>query len=88
MAYMEKAAVKDTGSPPHDNPVGGSQDVERGMQTGIIQRLRANRNDPNEIGRDLFEQSQQYDEAQLERDALRVRRKIDLLVLPMCILLP
>ncbi|KAK3681208.1 hypothetical protein LTR37_020940 [Vermiconidia calcicola] len=79
MAYMEKAAVKDTGSPPHDNPVGGSQDVERGMQTGIIQRLRANRNDPNEIGRDLFEQSQQYDEAQLERDALRVRRKIDLL---------
>jgi len=36
-----------------------------------------------DIGYDLFQQSHQYDLAQLERDGVRVRRKLDFIVLPM-----
>lgn len=36
-----------------------------------------------DIGYDLFQQSQQYDTAQLEIDAVKVRRKLDFIVLPM-----
>lgn len=36
-----------------------------------------------DIGYDLFEQSHQYDTAQLEIDSVRVRRKLDFIVLPM-----
>lgn len=36
-----------------------------------------------DIGFDLFQQSHQYDPAQLERDAIKVRRKLDFIVLPM-----
>jgi hypothetical protein len=34
-------------------------------------------------GRELFERSLQYDSAQLERDSIKVRRKLDFIVLPM-----
>lgn len=37
----------------------------------------------SDIGYDLFQESHQYDEAQLERDAVKVRRKLDFMVLPM-----
>ncbi|KKY24387.1 putative mfs allantoate [Phaeomoniella chlamydospora] len=36
-----------------------------------------------DIGLGLFEQSRQYDPAQLEQDAIKVRRKLDFIVLPM-----
>lgn len=36
-----------------------------------------------DIGYDLFEQSHQYDTAQLEIDAIKVLRKLDFMVLPM-----
>ncbi len=40
-------------------------------------------NDPNVLGRDLLEKALAFDEAQLERDGVRVRRKLDFIVLPM-----
>jgi hypothetical protein len=36
-----------------------------------------------DVGRRYFELSLQYDQAQLERDAVKVRRKLDFIVLPM-----
>lgn len=36
-----------------------------------------------DIGYDLFQQSQQYDTTQLEIDSVKVRRKLDFIVLPM-----
>ncbi|KAL4906381.1 hypothetical protein BDW74DRAFT_190114 [Aspergillus multicolor] len=39
--------------------------------------------DLNEVGRDYFQRALQYDEAQLERDAVKVRRKLDFYVLPL-----
>ena len=39
--------------------------------------------DPDSIGRELFAKSAQYPEAQLEHDAIRVRWKLDLMILPM-----
>ncbi|KAF8860424.1 MFS allantoate transporter [Acephala macrosclerotiorum] len=36
-----------------------------------------------DIAYDLFEQSHQYDPAQLEKDSIKVRRKLDFIVLPM-----
>lgn len=39
--------------------------------------------DHTDIAFDLFQQSHQYDPAQLEIDAVKVRRKLDFIVLPM-----
>lgn len=50
-----------------------------------LQRLLHRQNDPNELGKHMLEQSLQYDQAQLEMDAVKVRRKLDFLVLPMVI---
>lgn len=36
-----------------------------------------------DIGLGLFQQSHQYDTAQLELDAVKVRRKLDFILLPM-----
>jgi hypothetical protein len=41
-----------------------------------------------DIGFDLFQQSHQYDPAQLERDATKVRKKLDFIVLPMVRMTP
>lgn len=40
-------------------------------------------NDPNVLGKDLLRRALEFDEAQLERDAVKVRKKLDFLVLPM-----
>ncbi|KAK4946608.1 hypothetical protein LTR10_014460 [Elasticomyces elasticus] len=40
-------------------------------------------NDPNELGRDLLTKALEFDEAQLERDSIKVRKKLDFIVLPM-----
>ncbi|KAI2621964.1 MFS general substrate transporter [Hypomontagnella submonticulosa] len=48
-----------------------------------FQRLVHRKNDLNELGRDMLQQSLQYDRAQLEADAIKVRWKLDLIVLPM-----
>ncbi|KAL4806812.1 major facilitator superfamily domain-containing protein [Aspergillus unguis] len=48
-----------------------------------IKAIACEKVDLNEVGKDYFQQSLQYDQAQLERDAVKVRRKLDLYVLPM-----
>ena len=49
----------------------------------LISALKGKVIDPDEYGRQLLEQALQYDEAQLERDAIKVRRKIDFMILPL-----
>lgn len=68
-------------SPASDVAIG--QTEELGRLKGLIQRLKGTDHDPDELGRQLFEESQHYDEVQLERDAVKVRRKLDFLLLPM-----
>lgn len=63
-------------------------DSERGVSSVLpkqnaFQRLIHRRNDLNELGKGMLEQSLQYDRAQLEVDAVKVRWKLDLMVLPM-----
>lgn len=50
---------------------------------GFMDRLKGQKIDLNDVGREYFEQSLQYDPAQLARDAVKVRRKLDFMVLPM-----
>lgn len=40
-------------------------------------------NDPNVLGRELLQKALEFDEAQLERDSIKVRRKLDWMVIPM-----
>ncbi|KAI1380383.1 MFS general substrate transporter [Hypoxylon crocopeplum] len=63
-------------------------DTERGVgvsfpKQNAFQRIIHRRNDLNELGKEMLQQSLQYDQAQLEADAIKVRWKLDLLVLPM-----
>jgi hypothetical protein len=46
-------------------------------------RLAGRTNDPNELGKELLQKALEFDEAQLERDAIKVRRKLDFIVVPM-----
>ncbi|OTA59562.1 MFS general substrate transporter [Hypoxylon sp. EC38] len=72
-----------------DIPIAESPvDTENGTgftlpKQNAFQRLIHRRNDLNELGKDMLQQSLQYDRAQLEADAIKVRWKLDLLVLPM-----
>ena len=65
--------------------VKSSPETEIGQvkSTSIFDRLKLQKIDLNEVGKELFEQSLQYDQDQLERDSIKVRRKLDFLVLPM-----
>lgn len=63
-----------------DHAFGTTKDVEKG---GFLHRLKGQRLDLNELGKEYFQQSQQYDEEQLKRDSVKVRRKLDFIVLPM-----
>jgi hypothetical protein len=49
----------------------------------FVERRRAEIRDPNAVGKALLQRALEFDEAQLERDAVRVRRKLDLIVIPM-----
>lgn len=51
-------------------------------------RLLGRVTDLNEVGKEYFQQSLQYDQAQLERDSVKVRRKLDFYVLPIVISSP
>lgn len=73
-----------------DSPAAESvaSDTEQGTglvlpKKNILGDLIHRRNDPNQLGKDMLQQSLQYDRAQLEADAIKVRWKLDLLVLPM-----
>jgi hypothetical protein len=50
---------------------------------GLLARLKGERVDLNDVAKAYFQESLQYDQAQLERDSAKVRRKLDFIVLPM-----
>lgn len=83
MADIEKTPSVTAGSPTGETGVGLSESIQQTRKGALLQRLQGRQNDPNELGRELFEKSQHYDEYQLQADAKRVRRKLDLLLLPM-----
>jgi hypothetical protein len=58
-------------------------DVGSSKSVGWLRRLGGRNQNLNEVGKDYFQQSLQYDPAQLERDAVKVCRKLDFYVLPM-----
>ncbi|CAI6093136.1 unnamed protein product [Clonostachys chloroleuca] len=68
-----------------DAPVTSASDHENGTSrsVGLISRLKGQRMDLNELGKAYFQQSLQYEEHQLERDSVKVRRKLDFYVLPL-----
>lgn len=88
MAESEKGAWTNVDPSSTSSEVAAGQVEKQSPTNGIIQRLKGTKTDPDELGRQLFEESQQYDEAQLERDAVKVRRKLDFLLLPMVPLPP
>ncbi|KAH0841554.1 putative transporter [Fonsecaea pedrosoi] len=49
----------------------------------LLSRLKGSANDPDALGKELLQKALEFDEAQLERDALKVRRKLDWMVIPM-----
>lgn len=52
---------------------------------GWLDRLGGKSMNLNDVGKEYFQQSLQYDQNQLERDSLKVRRKLDFYVLPIVI---
>lgn len=73
-----------------ESPAGAtSVDTERGAdivvapEQNAFQRLLHQRNDLDALGKEMVQQALQYDRAQLEADAVKVRWKLDLFVLPM-----
>ena len=49
----------------------------------ILDFLTEQKNDPNVLGKELLQKALEYDEAQLEQDAIKVRRKLDFMVIPL-----
>jgi hypothetical protein len=49
----------------------------------LFGRFGGHTNDLNVLGKELLEKALEFDEAQLSRDALKVRRKLDFIVIPM-----
>lgn len=88
MADPEKhPSSGDEHSPPssHSSAIGSHDNISK--PTSFLGKLwstvQGSPQDPDAIGRELFEQSTQYDPDQLAQDAARVRRKLDFLLLPM-----
>lgn len=80
MADVEKKAEAVAIASPASLDITGGSTRKRNKLVSILKGHVA---DPNEYGKELFEQALQYDEAQLKRDAVKVRRKIDFLILPL-----
>lgn len=70
-----------------DEAITSSSDHEYGSTKSIgwLDHLWGKPMDLNEIGKEYFQQSLQYDQAQLERDSVKVCRKLDFYVLPIVI---
>lgn len=75
MADAEKIPVEVT------EPQANRSAPEAGTIFGLFKGTTVN--DPNVLGKDLLKRALEFDEAQLERDAVKVRKKLDFMVLPM-----
>ncbi len=80
MADIEKTQAHDVAEPP-ETPVAGS--THAAPKPSLRDRLAGRTNDPNELGKELLQKALEFDEAQLTRDAIKVRRKLDFIVVPM-----
>ncbi len=75
MADLEKSQAHIT-----EPPVEAAPSTRK---ASILDSFRARTNDPNVLGKELLQKALEFDEAQLERDAIKVRRKLDFIVVPM-----
>ncbi len=75
MADIEKSQANIT-----EPPVEAARSTRK---ASILDSFRARTNDPNVLGKELLQKALEFDEAQLERDAIKVRRKLDFMVVPM-----
>jgi hypothetical protein len=80
MSDIEKTPTKVT-QPPSVEAAQMEATPKAGRITGLLKGTTVN--DLNVLGRDMLQKALEYDEAQLERDAVKVRKKLDFLVLPM-----
>jgi hypothetical protein len=74
----EKGIPSGAESSGHDDGTG-----EVKTKGNAFNRLIHRKNDLNLLGKEMLQQSLQYDQAQLEADSVKVKRKLDFLVLPM-----
>lgn len=49
----------------------------------LLAFLNEEKNDPNILGKELLQKALEFDPEQLERDSIKVRRKLDFIVIPM-----
>jgi hypothetical protein len=80
MSDIEKTPTKVT-RPPSVEAAQMEAAPKAGRITGLLKGTTVN--DLDVLGRDMLQKALEYDEAQLERDAVKVRKKLDFLVLPM-----
>lgn len=78
MADIEKEPVR--ASEPAVE-VGVATDVPKTQK--FLSFLTEQKNDPNVLGKELLQKALEYDPEQLERDGIKVRRKLDFIVIPM-----
>lgn len=79
MADIEEKSGPKTGIPDKMSIEGEVAEVQTHEETNLKSVAE------KDIGFDLFPKSLQYDTAQLEIDAVKVRRKLDFIVLPMMV---
>jgi hypothetical protein len=78
MSDMEKTPVQAGPAEPTDE---AGTTVPR--QNKLMEFLTLQTNDPNILGKELLQKALEIDEEQLERDGVKVRRKLDWIVIPM-----
>jgi len=83
MADIEKEPVRTT-EPVVEIGVGDTTSVKNTSRTQkLLSFLTEQKNDPNILGKELLKKALEYDPEQLERDSIKVRRKLDFIVIPM-----
>lgn len=81
MSDIEKEPIRTT-EPAVDIGVSTSvTDISKFQK--LLSFLSERKNDPNVLGKELLKKALEYDPEQLERDAIKVRRKLDVIVIPM-----
>lgn len=84
MSDLTEKEIATTGLSPQENAKDSEDRSKDGKLKGTFRKIsHGQNNNLNDLGRDLLEKSLEYDEAQLERDAVKVRRRLDFYVLPM-----
>ncbi|KIW41001.1 uncharacterized protein PV06_06598 [Exophiala oligosperma] len=78
MSDIEKTPAQ-VSEPPAAAEPGTSTKISKVM--GFVKGTTTN--DLNVLGKDMLQKALEHDEAQLERDSIKVRRKLDFIVLPM-----